>query len=162
MFQKSLKYTRKFAPKSTFIIDTDLLLRILFVIETLQFPSIFGVLYLLCFFSFLHITSYPTPPEILMLLDSFAGVTSYFPKIPLLLLSNGLKPFKIGEILLLFVFQLLGILLYTLSRPLKPCFWKFQALPMTHNFKFQRVAFLSLLLILQPESTLKRFPHCYS
>ena len=55
--KKSLKYTRKFAPKTTIIIDTDLLLCILSVSETLPFPSIYRALYLLSFFSFLHLSN---------------------------------------------------------------------------------------------------------
>ena len=47
LFQRSLKYTRKFKPKTTFIIDTDLLLSILSVADTLQFPIIYRALYLL-------------------------------------------------------------------------------------------------------------------
>ena len=57
LFQRSLKYTRKFEPKTTLIIDTDLLLGILSVADTLQFPTIYRALYLLSFFSFLHLSN---------------------------------------------------------------------------------------------------------
>ena len=57
LFQKSLKYTRKFVPKTTTIINTDLLLCILSASETLPFPSIYTALYLLSFFSFLRLSN---------------------------------------------------------------------------------------------------------
>ena len=57
LFQRSLKYTQKFTPKTTRIIDTDLLLCILSVSETLQFPLIYRALYLLYFFSFLRLSN---------------------------------------------------------------------------------------------------------
>ena len=57
LFQRSLKYTRKFQPKTTLIIDTDLLLCILSVADTLQFPIIYQALYLLSFFSFLRLSN---------------------------------------------------------------------------------------------------------
>ena len=57
LFQKSLKYTRKFVPKGTFVIDTDLLLCILSVSDTLEFPIIYRALYLLSFFSFLRLSN---------------------------------------------------------------------------------------------------------
>ena len=57
LFQRSLKYTQKFTPKTTRIIDTDLLLCILSVSETLQLPLIYRALYLLYFFSFLRLSN---------------------------------------------------------------------------------------------------------
>ena len=57
LFQKSLKYTRKLVPKGTFVIDTDLLLCILSVSDTLEFPIIYRALYLLSFFSFLRLSN---------------------------------------------------------------------------------------------------------
>ena len=57
LFQKSLKYTRSFVPKTNTIIDTDLLLCILSVSETLPFSFIYRALYLLSFFSFLRLSN---------------------------------------------------------------------------------------------------------
>ena len=57
LFQKSLKYTRKFVPKTTTIINTDLLLSILSAYATLPFPSIYRALYLLSLFSFLRLSN---------------------------------------------------------------------------------------------------------
>ena len=57
LFQRFLKYTRKFEPKTTLIIDTDLLLCILSVADTLQYPIIYRALYLLSFFSFLRLSN---------------------------------------------------------------------------------------------------------
>ena len=54
LFKRSLHYIRRFEPKTTLIIDTNLLLGILSVADTLQFPIIYRALYLLSFFSFLR------------------------------------------------------------------------------------------------------------
>ena len=56
LFQRSLKYTRIFSSKTTVVIDTDLLLHILSVTETLQFPCVFKALCVHCFFSFLELS----------------------------------------------------------------------------------------------------------
>ena len=57
LFYRFLKYTRRFEPIISLIIDTDLLLAILSAANTLQIPIIYRALYLLSFFSFLRLSN---------------------------------------------------------------------------------------------------------
>ena len=158
LFQRSLKCTPKFTPKTTFIIDTDLLLCIVSVSETLQFPSIYRALYLLSFFSFLCLSNIlPHTTKNFDVTRQLCRGDLIFPPDSIVIIIKWSKNIQNRRDTCTISVPSLG------DSPLCP----YQALkvmllevPGSSN-DFQMVC-LFCLLILQPESIWKRSLHCYS
>ena len=158
LFQRSLKYTRRFSPKRCLLLIL-ISCSVFYLYLTLCNSLLSIELYISCPSSpsCVFPISCLTLLKVLIIPDRFAEGTLFFPKTPLLSSLNGPKPSKIGEILPPFWSRLLGPPPCVLIKPLRLCLWKFQVVLMIPCSRSQRMVPLFHLLILPVPLTFHLF-----